>query len=48
MTRFYEDVSISVSNEPDFTPSVEDCLFASQWLYEREPEAGLEEWLGNV
>lgn len=48
MVRFYEDGSISASNEPDFCPCVEDCLFVSKWLSEREPEASLEEWLGNV
>ena len=48
MVRFYEDGSIYVCNEPDYMPCVEDCLYVSKWLCEREPEATLEEWLGNV
>lgn len=48
MCTFNEDGSISVSDEPGFTPCVETCLFASKWLFEREPEATLKEWLNNV
>lgn len=48
MCTFNEDGSISVFDEPGFCPSAEDSLYASKWLYEREPEASWEDWVKAI
>ena len=48
MCTFNEDGTIFVSDEPGFCLSAEDSLFASKWLYEREPEASWKDWVKAV